>query len=177
MTTTDVIQMFSSTDNKLASLEKSLPAERWAQAPSAGGWSPLQNIEHLNLITREFLTRFESVGSELRAMSSNRSTQKMELIGRLLTKALSSNARMIKMKSPANFIPKGETNATSVLSTFHRNQKQVVDYMRTHEHASLDRVKIVSPFDGRFKYSIFSALNILSAEQERHFRQIERSIS
>jgi hypothetical protein len=174
MTTSDVINAFSATESKLSSLEQRLTPARWTQSPTTGGWSPLQNIEHLNLISKEFLKRFEIASSQL--ASKKGGSLKMELIGKLLTRALSSKGRMLKMKSPPHFVPQNVTDASSVLSTFHQNQQDLLSFIRSNANASIDSVKITSPFDERFKYSIFSALNILSAEQERHFRQIERGL-
>jgi hypothetical protein len=171
MNTSDVINAFSATDAKLSALEKRLTAERWTQTPPTGGWTPLQNIEHLNLITKEFLKRFQAASSEL--VSKKGGNFKMELIGKLLTRALSSKGRILKMKSPPRFVPQNVTDTNSVLSTFHQSQQEIATFIRSNANASLDGAKITSPFDERFRYSIFSALNILSAEQERHFRQIE----
>jgi hypothetical protein len=170
-----VVSAFASTDSNLSTIEEQLTSQSWSEHPASGGWSPLQNIEHLNLITSEFLNRFTAASSQL--APANGRTQKMELIGRLLTRALSSKGRALKMKSPPRFVPQGSTSPAVVTSNFHQNQQKLIDFVNQSANKSLDKVKIISPFDERFKYSIFSALNILSAEQNRHFRQIERSIA
>jgi hypothetical protein len=173
-TIAEAIESFEATNQKLSTLEQRLAAERWVQPPASGGWTPLQNIEHLNLITNEFMSRFEKASAQLQPAQS--SVMKMEAIGRLLSLALNSKGPFIKMKSPPRFVPAGRSEHTAVISEFHQNQQRLTNFLRASANKSLDAVKIVSPFDERFRYSIFSALSILSAEQERHFRQIERSI-
>ena len=173
-TLSELVIAFQEIEHKLSLLEKQLNSESWAQTPSTGGWTRLQNIEHLNLITSDFLDRFQEVSGQLKTQES--ASYRLDLLGRLLTRALSSKGRMLKMKSPPKFAPVAQADDQTELSKFHQNQQRLVTFIRSAENKTIDRVKIVSPFDERFRYSIFSALNILSAEQNRHFRQIERSI-
>src|ERR1051325_7858827 len=122
----EIVGALQSTENKLTSFEKRLSSQTWTQSPTTGGWSPLQNIEHLNLISKEFLKRFEIASSQLASRKSG--LLKMDLIGKLLTRALSSKGRMLKMKSPPRFVPQNATDVNSVLLTCHQNQQDLMSF-------------------------------------------------
>ena len=68
------------------------------------------------------------------------------------------------------------TDREAAIRDFDEAQKDLTDFLRKAAGRALDKVKIVSPFDGRVRYNAWSALRIMAAHQRRHLWLIERDI-
>jgi hypothetical protein len=80
-----------------------------------------------------------------------------------------------KLKTTAPFVPSGDRSAGELAAEFERLQAEQIALTRASDGLPIDRVKIVSPFDARLRYSIFAALSILPRHQHRHLWQAEQA--
>ncbi len=84
--------------------------------------------------------------------------------------------RLMKVKTTPPFVPKGSQSRAQLLSEFVRLQADIITQIRTADGLPLDRVKVVSPFAGRMKYSAYSAITIVAVHQHRHVDQAEEAV-
>ena len=83
--------------------------------------------------------------------------------------------RLVKVKTTPPFLPQGGQSRTALLSEFVRLQGDIITLIRAADGLPLDRVKIVSPFGGRMKYSAYSGLVIIPRHQHRHIDQAQEA--
>jgi hypothetical protein len=82
---------------------------------------------------------------------------------------------MPRIKTTSPFVPKANGLRDDVLSDFVRMQAELEALVRAGDGLPLDKVKIVSPFGGRMKYSAYSALVIVARHQHRHIEQAQEA--
>lgn len=58
-----------------------------------------------------------------------------------------------------------------VLREFDASQEALLATIRLGDGVDLTRIQLISPFDARLRYSLFSALRIAAAHQRRHLWQ------
>jgi hypothetical protein len=56
-------------------------------------------------------------------------------------------------------------------------QQKLAELIQAARDIDLTRVKIISPFDKRVKYNVFSAFRILVAHERRHLWQAEQAVA
>jgi hypothetical protein len=83
--------------------------------------------------------------------------------------------RIGRVKTTPPFVPKGRQSRDALLSDFVRLQAELMTLIRNADGLPIDRVKIVSPFGGRMRYSAYSAITIVARHQHRHLDQAEQA--
>lgn len=81
--------------------------------------------------------------------------------------------RLGRVKTTPTFVPEVRAERVDTLAEFDRLQADLIALTRLAEGFPLDEMMIVSPFGGRIKYNVYSALSILPRHQERHLGQAE----
>ena len=97
----------------------------------------------------------------------------MDPVGRLLWVA-STISLPIKTTEP--FVPARGELKDLVLSEFGALQNQLTGYLDRAEGLHLGKLRIVSPFDARIKYNLYSCFRVIPAHQRQHLRQAERVV-
>jgi hypothetical protein len=97
-----------------------------------------------------------------------------DIVGWLLWRSISTPGRF-KARTILAFVPSGDRPAEEIMAEFDRLQADQIAVTRQAEGLPIDRVKIVSPFNARVRYNVFSALSILSRHQHRHLWQAEQA--
>ena len=100
----------------------------------------------------------------------------MDLLGRILRWFMEPPVRT-RMKTAAPFVPKGVRAKTESLNEFMSLQDALIELLHEAETVSMTRVKIVSPFDSRVRYNLYSAFRIIAAHQRRHLWQGEQAVA
>ena len=171
----EIVREFESASARLQRLRRELASEAWGRRPASGSWSPGECVAHLNLTSAAFLPLLrEGLDQARRRGRAPGARYRRDLFGWLLWRALSSPGRF-KSKTAAPFVPSGHQSADQLVTEFDRLQVAQVGFAREAEGLPIDRVKIVSPFDARVRYNVFSALSILPRHQHRHLWQAERA--
>lgn len=82
----------------------------------------------------------------------------------------------MRARTPPPFEPEGVGSMADTVAAFEGLQRMLVGLLRdaAARGVPLDRLKVASPFNGRVKYSVWSAFRVLAAHQRRHLWQAER---
>ena len=147
-----------------------LPPESWQRRPAPERWSAGEHVVHLVLTTRAFLPLLEEA---LGKAPAAKGPYRRDLVGWMLGRTLEPPVRM-RMKTTAPFVPSALGPMDSILRDFDASQEDLTALLGRAAGVALDRIKIVSPFDGRVRYNAWAALRILAAHQRRHLWLAER---
>lgn len=171
----EVVGDFAAALARLHRLVGATTAEEWQRRPAAGGWSAAECVAHLNLTSEAFvpllrdgLERAEAVGEPAPRRF------RRDLLGWAIWRASRPGGGMRSKTAPA-FVPPAGRDREAQVADFERLQEEQIACVRRGDGLPLDRVKIASPFDGRVRYSLYSAFTILPAHQHRHLAQAERA--
>lgn len=171
----EIINEFNSASARAHHLQRSLAPGRWARRPSPESWSPGECVAHLNLTAVAMIPLIQRGIDDARSSGKAAGNRyRRDLMGWLLWKSISAPGRFKSKTIPA-FVPTSDRPAEEVMAEFDRLQEAQVAMTRAADGLSIDRVKMVSPFNASVRYNIFSALSILSRHQHRHLWQAEQA--
>lgn len=170
-----VADHFDSASERLLRLLATVPHDRFAERPPAGGWSPAQCVAHLNLTAQAFIPLLEDAIRQARALNAPApARQRRGLVGWLLWKVTGPGGR-IRARTSADFDPRATEPAEVLAAEFERLQREQLRLLREADGLPLARVSLVSPFNARVKYDAYAAFTILPSHQHRHLEQAERA--
>jgi len=153
-----------------------LAPERWSTRPAAGEWSVAECLIHLNLTSRAFVPLIRDAiakGRELKLVGAG--PYRRDLVAWFLYWMMDPPIRL-RIKTTAPFVPAGVEPKDEVLGAFDTLQQQLMACVSEAGGLDLGRLRIVSPFDARLKYNLYSCLRIIPAHQRLHLAQAERAI-
>jgi hypothetical protein len=169
-----VLEELEAATRRLDALIAGLDQRTWSEAAVAGGWSPAQCVEHLNLTSERILPLLDDALQRGRAEGrpdDGRFT--LDLFGRVLLWVLEPPYR-VRVRTPAAFDPMDAPPIAETVARFRSLQERVGDAVVASQGLPLSRIRIVSPFDARVRYSVYSAFRIIPCHQRRHLWQAER---
>ena len=153
-----------------------LAGELWSTRPAVDQWSVAECLIHLNLTSRAFLPLIRDAikkGRDLKLLG--RGPYRRDVVGWFVSWITDPPVRF-RVKTTAPFVPGGVEPKDRVLDAFDMLQGQVADCVREADGLDLGRLRIVSPFDSRLKYNLYSCLRIIPAHQRQHLLQAEQVI-
>ena len=169
-------ELTAATD-RARSLVDSTPGRLFTVRPALTQWSAAECIAHLSISTEMFLPVLKKVLEDARHHHMTGDTNpRMDVLGRILRWFLEPPVRS-RVKTTAAFVPKAIRAKSEALAEFAALQTQLMDLFRSTHDLPIGKLKIVSPFDSRVKYNIYSAFLILAAHQRRHLWQAEQAVS
>ena len=170
-----IVAEFESASVRLRELNRKLAPGAWNRRPAPESWSPGECVAHLNLTAMAMLPLIRQGVEEARRLHRSPGARyRRDTMGWLLWRSISSPGRFKSKTIPA-FVPSGDRSADDIIAEFDRLQAEQIVVTRQAEGLPVDRVKIVSPFNARVRYSVFSALSILPRHQHRHLWQAEQA--
>lgn len=145
--------------------------------PSNASWSAAECLAHLSISTEMFLPVLQGAidDAKHRRLYSD-AGPKMDLLGRVLRWFLEPPIRQ-RVRTTAPFVPRSVRAKSEAFGEFVSLQEKLVDLLHASRGLDLRKVKIVSPFDRRVRYNLFSAFRIVVAHQRRHLWQAEQAIA
>ncbi len=158
-----------------------LPDARWKSRPAPGRWSAAECIEHLNLTSRAYIPLLRrALESAKRSPSDTPRRYRRDFLGWLFSSMVGpmprfGRLRLGRVKTPPDFIPQTTFDCAEAIAEFDRLQADLLSLTRLADGFPLDEMMIVSPFGGRIKYNVYSALRILPRHQHRHLGQAEEA--
>ena len=157
-------------------LIKSTEARMFTVRPQIGSWSAAECLAHLSVSTELFLPVLEKALSDARAkgLKSDR-MPKMDVVGRTLRWFMEPPIRK-RMETTTPFVPRSARAKAEAFGEFAALQSKLIDVLHAAEGFDLRKMKIVSPFDKRVKYNVYSAFRIIAAHQRRHLWQAEKAV-
>jgi hypothetical protein len=151
-----------------------LPEGAFGARPAPGTWSIAECLTHLNFTSERFLPLLDQALRDLRAQDlCSPGPYSRGLIGWALARFLEPPHRM-RIKTAPAFVPARVDSMNDVLERFDYLQLELQARVDRAAGMSIDRIHVVSPFDGRVKYNLYAAFCILNAHQRRHLWQAER---
>lgn len=145
--------------------------------PNPRSWSAAECLSHLSISTEMFLPVLRKAIEDGRAKGlKGGSTPKMDLMGRVLRWFLEPPIHS-RVKTTAPFVPRSVRAKSEALAEFTTFQQQLKALIRETRELDPSKMKVVSPFDKRVKYNVFSAFRIITAHQRRHLWQAEQAVA
>jgi hypothetical protein len=77
------------------------------------------------------------------------------------------------MRTPAAFVPAGNATREEVVREFDHLQDEQIALVRAADGLPLQAARVVSPFNSRATYNLYSCLMLLPGHQLRHIEQAE----
>lgn len=176
----ELVAQYEGVGRRLAVLSDRLSDAQWAARHHPRRWSPAECIVHLNLTSAAALPIIDvglNAAAELPPKMDDR--YRRDPLGWLISTMTgplhqSGRLRLGAIATTAAFEPRGDLSRATVLDEFARLQAAQIAAVREAEDLPVDRVMIVSPFDRRLRYSLYSFFCILPRHQLRHVMQAER---
>jgi DinB superfamily len=161
--------------DRLRALHRALPGHAWNDRPAPSRWSAAECVAHLNLSSAALLPRLHAGLQEARRGSPRPGARyRRDPIGWVIWQVVSPSGGL-KTATRPEFVPTGEPPLESLMREFDRLQADVLACVQQADGLPIDAVKLVSPFDGRVRYSVYSALTLVPRHQHRHLHQAERA--
>lgn len=145
--------------------------------PNPRSWSAAECLSHLSISTQMFLPVLQKALEEGRTKGLKAGgVPKMDLMGRVLRWFLEPPIRS-RVKTTAPFVPRSVRAKSEALAEFATLQQQLRAIVSTARDFDTTKVRVVSPFDKRVKYNVYSAFRIITAHQRRHLWQAEQAVA
>ncbi len=152
------------------------PARLFTVRPSLTQWSAAECLAHLSLTSEMFLPVLKKAIEDARTHHlTGNGAPKMEVLARILRWFLEPPVRK-RIKTTPAFVPKSVRAKSEALAEFTALQTQLVDLLRSTQELPIGKMRIVSPFDSRVKYNVYSAFLIVAAHERRHLWQAEQAV-
>ena len=172
-----VIDEFQEAQRHLHALAAKVSDAAWNKRPAPDRWSVADNVEHLNITAEQFIPVLRAGLAGARKLDKKAARFRRDFIGWVLWKVMPPPVKRMRIKTKPKFMPHGNTSRAQLLARFDELQNQQIELARASDGLAIDRAMIVSPIDAKGKYSIYSALTILPAHQERHIWQAEQVLA
>jgi len=143
--------------------------------PDLSSWSASECIAHLNISTEMFLPVLQASLEDARNRGLTGGQPSMDWLGRILRWFLEPPVRT-RVKTAARFVPRAVRAKAESIGEFTSLQTKLLELLGSARGLALSRIKIVSPFDKRVRYNLYSAFMITAAHQRRHLWQAEQAV-
>jgi hypothetical protein len=166
------------TTSRLHTLVDTMDDATWRTRPASDSWSVAECVEHLNLTSRAYvpLLRDALRDGRARGLTNPGSSSRLDLFGWLLVKSIEPPPRRRnRMKTPQPFVPQSIEAKAGVVREYDELQKTLVGFLSEAEGLAISKIKIVSPFNSRIRYTVYSALRVIASHQRRHLWQAEQA--
>lgn len=158
-------------------LVKTTDPRMFTVRPNPMSWSAAECLSHLSISSDMFLPVLRDALADGRKRNlMAKKPPKMDVLGRVLRWFLEPPIRQ-RMKTSAPFVPKAVRAKAEAFGEFASLQEKIAELARSAAGLDLRKLKIVSPFDKRVKYNVYSAFLIITAHQRRHLWQAEQAVA
>lgn len=153
------------------------PARLFTVRPASTHWSAAECLAHLSVSTQLFLPVLrDSLDDARQRRVAGGGPPHMDIVGRILRWFLEPPVRS-RLKTTAPLVPRAVRAKSEALAEFSSLQTQLLHVLHTSTDVPIGKVKIVSPFDKRVRYNVYSAFRIVAAHQRRHLWQGEQAVA
>jgi len=171
----ELVTQYDAAAREARTLVESLTREQLGRRPAPGRWSAADNLVHLSLTSQQWMPRLaDAISGARRQGVVGDGPYRMDLVGRLLKWVLEPPSR-VRVSTRAGFEPAGDAPVEQALPDFLRLQDRLLEHIRESSGLALDRVQVVSPFESRLRYNLYSSFHIIIAHQRRHFWQARKA--
>lgn len=145
--------------------------------PSVGKWSVIQIMEHLNSYNRYYLPEIEK---SLQSKQPFNPQFKSGWFGDYFTKMMmpGKDGKVAnKMNSPKDHRPIAELNAAAVITEFINGEQHLLTLLQKATNTDIGRLKVPISISRFIKLKLGDTFRFLIAHQQRHFLQLENTLS
>jgi hypothetical protein len=166
-----LLEQVQSVTNRAQRLVLGWSEEQLSTRPQPASWSTTECLEHLALTTHVFLPSIAEIMAKTPRLTKVR-TLRCDALAKVLIRMLEPPYRL-RYKALPHIAPR-RNDFSSAWKAFLESQEELAEIIRSAVGLAIDTVKIQSPVCSHFNYSIYGALEILSAHQRRHLWQMEQ---
>lgn len=160
--------------DRLHGLAERVPAAAWAVRADPARWSVAECVAHLNLTSEAMLPGMARAADAARALGDTAPARlRHSPLGWLLWRSLGPPVRF-RTTTPAAFVPQGVAPGEELVAEFERLQEMLMTQLRAVDGLPIHRVRLVSPFNARVRYNLYSCFAIVARHQHRHLWQAEQ---
>lgn len=160
--------------NQMRKLVSSVPEQWWTRRPDPDRWSVAECVAHLNLSATAYLPLLDDALARARKLDPQPPGRyRRDPVGWLLWRTMPPPVRM-KVKTTAPFVPTNVRSVSALIAEFERLQQEQLDRVEQADGLPISDVRVVSPFNAKVKYNLFSCFSILPRHEERHLWQAEQ---
>lgn len=151
-------------------------ARMFTVRPNPGSWSAAECLSHLSISTEMFVPVLrESIDAARAKNLRGDGKPKIDLLGRVLRWFLEPPMRS-RVKTSTPFVPRSVRAKSEALAEFSSFQMKLRMMLGEVRELDTRKMRIVSPFDKRVRYNVYSAFLIITAHQRRHLWQAEQAV-
>lgn len=174
----DVEKELSEATQRAWALVHSTDGRLFTVRPNSSSWSAAECLSHLSISTEMFLPVLQKSldDARKRGLIAKNKVFRMDLLGGVLRWFLEPPIRQ-RVKTSAPFVPRSVRAKAEAFGEFAALQSKLAEMLASARDLDLGRVKMVSPFDKRVRYNLYSAFRILVAHQRRHLWQAEQAVA
>lgn len=173
----EVEQELNEATRRAWSLVHSTDGRLFTVRPNSASWSAAECISHLSISTEMFLPVLKLALDDARKRNlTSEKKPSMDVLGRVLRWFLEPPIRQ-RVKTAAPFVPRSVRAKAEAFGEFAALQAKLQEVLNSARGFNLSKIRIVSPFDKRVKYNLYSAFRILVAHQRRHLWQAEQAVA
>ena len=177
-----ILDEFETVRGRLHRLVDDLTEAQWAARAADGRWSVAECVAHLNLTSEAYLPLLrQSLEDARRRDGPTPARYRRDPVGWILSLAMGpvprvGGFRLGAVRTTSAFVPERGQPKERVVDAFDRLQREQAEIVRAADRHPIDRAWVISPFDPRLRYNLYSALVILPRHQRRHIVQAERAL-
>ncbi len=165
------------TSARLHALTDTMDDATWRTRPGNAGWSVAECIEHLNLTSRAYAPILNEAirDGRARGLTDNAGRNRLDFVGWMFVKMLEPPVKRMRVTTTPPFVPPSIDARPKVVAEYDELQGKLISFLAEADGLALSRLKVASPFNARFRYSVYSAYRMIASHQRRHLWQAEHA--
>jgi hypothetical protein len=176
----EIVFQFEDAQARLHRLEARTPDDRWRVRSQRDSWSIGECISHLNLTSKAYIPLLREAFEKDNRVHKAPKRYHRDPVGWLTSTLVGEQGgparRLLRLRTPPRFVPAPATSLDRemVVAEFNTYQHELVMLTHLAEQREIQKLRIVSPFNPRVSYNVYSCLVLLPRHQHRHLAQAER---
>ena len=150
------------------------PEDTLNAKPSAGSWSALECIEHLNRYGDFYLPEIRERLAN--APRNTTGTFKTGWLGNYFAKSLLPKPKLNKMKTFSSMDPAGSQLGKAVLTTFLQQQQDLLRLLEQAKATDLTKTRTSISISPWIKLRLGDTFRVVIYHNQRHMEQAERAV-
>lgn len=165
---------FRAAGDRLHNLVSAVPEQWWTRRADPDRWSVAECVAHLNLTANAYLPLLDDALERARLLEPRPARgYRHDPVGWLLWRTMGPPVR-VKTKTTAQFMPANVRSVAGLIQEFERLHDEQLRRVERADGLPLSSVRVVSPFNAKVRYNLYSCLAILPRHEHRHLWQAEQ---
>jgi DinB family protein len=167
---TACLQAAAAIEAELARLTTALTEAQFHTPPLTGGWSVAYCIEHLVLVGRALLPKWDTALQQAVQSKTGCDAFSYYWWQRSILRHLENPSRF-QSRTAAAFVPQCRCPIDDTVARFRRMQREFLNRFNSSRGLDLGRTKVPSPFVSWIRHSLGFSFDLALAHERRHLRQ------